>query len=170
MPTPTYTPLATVTLGASASSVTFSSIPATYRDLILVMDLIGSTTAANAFVGIRLNSDTGNNYNRVAMVGTGSTTSSFSAANQAYFFCGGFPASNSNSRGLTITDFMDYSATDKHKTMLQKEANPTVSAIAYAARWANTSAVTSIEISATPTVGDNNFGSTSTFSLYGIAS
>jgi hypothetical protein len=36
MPTSTYVALATTTLGATAASVTFSSIPATYRDLLLV--------------------------------------------------------------------------------------------------------------------------------------
>jgi hypothetical protein len=164
MPQPTYTALATVTLGSSASSVTLSNIPSSYRDLILIMDIIGSTTTINPFVGIRFNADGGNNYNRVAMVGTGSSTSSFAAANQSSFFCAGFPASNSGSRGLTITQIMDYTATDKHKSILQSESNPTVSVIAYAARWADTSAITSMAI----TAFDNNFGSTSTFSLYGV--
>ena len=50
MPTPTYTPLATVTLGTSAASVTFSSIPATYRDLILIFDGTGSGSTGKAAV------------------------------------------------------------------------------------------------------------------------
>ena len=59
MPTPTYTPLANVTLGAAASSVTVGSIPATYRDVICVVVAEGSTTLQGR---IRLNSDTGSAY------------------------------------------------------------------------------------------------------------
>jgi hypothetical protein len=42
----TYTPIASITLGATATSVTFSSIPSTYTDLILVMN--GSSTSDRA--------------------------------------------------------------------------------------------------------------------------
>jgi hypothetical protein len=64
MPTPTYIPLATVTLGSADSSVTFSSIPATYRDLILVLNGTRSTTSG---VRARANADAGANYPMVYM-------------------------------------------------------------------------------------------------------
>jgi hypothetical protein len=57
MPTPTYTPLATVTLGTTAASVTFSSIPATYRDLIFVLSGLGGS----ANITLRYNGDSGSN-------------------------------------------------------------------------------------------------------------
>jgi hypothetical protein len=37
MPTQTYVALASETLATSASSVTFAGIPATYRDLVLIV-------------------------------------------------------------------------------------------------------------------------------------
>jgi len=71
MPTPTYTPLATVTLGSTAASVTFSSIPATYRDLILI--ITAQRTGSPVNVGMRFNGDSGSNYSSVFMTGTGSS-------------------------------------------------------------------------------------------------
>jgi hypothetical protein len=65
MPTPTYTPLATVTLGSSASSVTFSSIPGTYRDLILIFDGTGSGTTGN--LRMTFNGSTLSNFTDVRM-------------------------------------------------------------------------------------------------------
>jgi hypothetical protein len=74
MSTPTYTLIDSVTLGASAASVTFSSISATGKgDLVLVSNVI----VANGYeAGVRFNSDSGNNYTMVNMRGTGSSTSS----------------------------------------------------------------------------------------------
>jgi len=82
MPTPTYTPLATVTLGSATSSVTFSSIPATYRDLILIFD---GTRTGNNNVQYRFNSDTGTNYSTVIAAGNGSGTTS-SAESLSFLF------------------------------------------------------------------------------------
>jgi hypothetical protein len=144
-----------VTLAGTASSVTFSSIPATYRDLILVT-AIPATTDFN--ITIRLNSDSGNNYNDVHALGNGSTASSFTNTSESSFFVGG-----TDSAALTpsIFQFLDYSATDKHKTLLARVARSGIVEMA-AGRWANTDAVSSIAF----TGGTYPIGST--FSLYGV--
>jgi hypothetical protein len=159
MGTPTYTPLATITLTSSASSVTFSSIPATYRDLVLVIDVLGTSTFGRAS-RLRLNSDTGSNYPQVVMTGDGSTASSYS-----------FTDTNvqisqmvSTSRNLGICQIMDYTQTNKHKSILGRW-DGTFGVFAYSGRWANTSAVTSVSI----TASNEPYASGSTFSLYGIA-
>jgi hypothetical protein len=159
MPTPTYTPLATVTLGASASSVTFSSIPATYRDLILVADLILSSSNSQQ-IRVRLNADTGSNYSFVNMLATTSAISQ-SGTTTGIRIGHGF----SGSRSSHILNLMDYSATDKHKTGIARGDNAANRVEALANRWANTSAVTSMSA----VVEDaSNFASGSTFSLYGV--
>jgi len=161
MPQPTYTPLATVTLGSSASSVTFSSIPATYRDLILVF---GGTRTTTNNIQIRFNGDTGSNYSWVNAYGfsggadSGSQTLSFMALTSVSLVA--------SEQVNTIVNFMDYSATDKHKTVLSRLSQAGAVAQMNAHRWANTAAVTSILFYAD--VGD--FGAGSVFSLYGIAS
>ena len=54
--------ISTVTTSASQATVTFSSIPGTFKDLILVVNARGtaSTTAVNVL--LRMNGDTGANY------------------------------------------------------------------------------------------------------------
>jgi hypothetical protein len=160
MPTPTYTPLATVTLGASASSVTFGSIPATYRDLIIVHNNLGTADAGDSV--IRFNSDSGSNYSRVIMYGNGSSALSASATGQTSLSLF-FPRTTVGFASLQI---MDYSATDKHKTVLNRTDTADYVAWASAGRWANTAAITSIYLA--PSTGQ--FATGFTVSLYGIAS
>ena len=154
MPTQTYFPLANITLGSSASSVTFSSIPATYRDLVLVSS-ISVTAGGNATISF--NGDTGANYSRVYMLGTGSSAISGSDTSRQ------FTQVTTGLRTSNITQIMDYSATDKHKAVLVRDNNTTDGVVGYAFRWANLSAITSITITA-------SFASTATFALYGISS
>jgi len=52
----TYEPIATTTLGSNQTTITFSSIPSTYTDLVIVSNM-GTTTASYPF--IRFNGDTG---------------------------------------------------------------------------------------------------------------
>ena len=66
----TYVAIATNTLGSAAASVTFSSIPGTYTDLVIVTQAI-SATADN--VGIRFNSDSGSNYSQTWLSGNGTS-------------------------------------------------------------------------------------------------
>ena len=163
MPTPTYTALATVTLGSSASSVTFSSIPATYRDLVLVYN--GKATAGGSGNRMRVNGDTGGNYALVRMYGyTGGTGSDVYTSGVGYF---DVSAMNTSDGNMSIMQFMDYSATDKHKTVLfRNQESGMLAVLASAGRWANTAAITTINVFA----ASAQFASGSTFALYGIAS
>jgi hypothetical protein len=161
MPTPTYTALATRTLTGTASSVVFSTIPATYRDLILVCSGTSSNTAINS-IFVRFNSDAGSNYPFVQMYGTaagaGSNTSTTTGAIAGLTI--------SSSVNTNITQIMDYSATDKHKTTLSRQNSMGDSYVrASASRWTNTAAITSITCFIDTGA---NFNSGSTFSLYGI--
>jgi hypothetical protein len=158
MPTPTYTPLATVTLGSSVTAVTFSSIPATYRDLILITD--GSVTVSAQNLRLRFNADSGNNYTGVIMFGTGTTTGSQTYSAGPQVDVGGLFTSQTS----VITSIMDYSATDKHKTILSRYSNGSNEVGAFASRWASTSAITSIEAF----IQGNAYVSGTTLSLYGV--
>jgi len=163
MPTPTYTPLATVTLTSTASSVTFSNIPATYRDLILVVNAKNGTTTGTGNLLFQFNSDTGSNYSRVVMEGNGSTASSFSDTTTSA--AGAIIAGSTKTYfAPSVIQIMDYSATDKHKTLLSRRNSSDDSVSAAAIRWANTSAITNIYFF--PPSG--NIATGSTFSLYGI--
>ena len=163
MPTPTYTALANITLGTAASSVTFSSIPATYRDLVVVFN---GTLTSNSGITVRNNGDSGSNYPMVIMRNDGAS-GTFSGTDTGNGYYATWNAATSGTRIAFILQLMDYSATDKHKTALwrnQYDAFGATSRVeAFAGRWANTAAVTSVAVVAALASG-------STFALYGIAS
>jgi len=164
MPTPTYTPLANVTLGSAAASVTFSSISQSYRDLVLVC--VPALVSGTNGMGARFNSDSGSNYSYVFAAGDGSTT--WTAAGTQTQIAMTVYADLTTTLGTTIStlNIMDYSATDKHKTVLVRDSKASIGTSMTANRWANTSAITSIVL--TPNSG--SFATGSSFALYGIAS
>jgi hypothetical protein len=156
-----YVALATTTLGSSASSVTFSSIPATYRDLIVV---VAGTTSSAVGVALRFNSDGASNYSYVLMDGFGSGSGSSSANGSDSSMNMGVIG---NGQSNTIYQVMDYSATDKHKTALNRTNSLSWGGVrAGAGRWANTNAINTVQVL---TIGPNTFSSGCVFSLYGVA-
>lgn len=160
MPTPTYDLIASNVLGSSASSVTFSSISGSYRDLVLVVN----ATAGGNNLTLRFNSDSGSNYNIVWANGNGSTAVSNSESSQTQMRL--TTASYITSvRNTNISQIMDYSATNKHKTVLAR-GNGEFGVDMIAGRWASTSAITSVQA----ICDGGNFDSGSTFYLYGIVS
>lgn len=135
MPTTTYTPLANITLTNSATSVTFSSIPQTYKDLVI--NVSGTFTAGGP--AYRLNNDSSENYDFVAMSSDGATAQSFTGTT-VRIICYGFD-------GTSLSSLFDYSSTNKHKSILstryQKEGATTFTG-KYYYRWQNTAAVNQI--------------------------
>jgi len=108
----------------------------------------------------RLNSDSGSNYPYVTMYGTGSAP----VAGQGTTSYGVLTYNDSTGRFSVVASFMDYSATDKHKTVLSRGGQANAFVMAYATRWANTNAVTTLQVG----MNGTNYLSGSTFSLYGI--
>ena len=157
MPTPTYTPLATVTLASSASSVTFSNIPATYRDLILIFNGTGSGTTGN--LRMTFNGSTLSNFTDVRMYNFNNSSGSDTTGGDSLVSLGAI-----NNRQASVVQIMDYSATDKHKTYLFRGGATAVGVGASINRWANTAAITSIVL--VNTAGTIDAGAT--LNLYGV--
>lgn len=155
--TPTYDLIATTTLAASSSSVSFASVPQGYRDLVLV-----ASTTTTGEDGIQVNGDTGSNYSTVQMRGNGSATGSVSFTDTLIAPSTQISVPSGTLKQWSI-QIMDYSATDKHKTFLTRFGSASVQVQAQANRWANTSAITSIRIM------NATYDAGSTFTLYGIA-
>jgi hypothetical protein len=143
------TTLASITLQEASASVSFSGIPQNYRDLVLV---IAGTTNANNAIAIYFNADeTGSNY---SFVNAGTFGSFAGAGSEA----GEFGTAISNG----IIQVMDYSATNKHKTVLYRRNNINSNTGMGATRWANTAAITSLKLTQA-----GSFQAGSTFNLYG---
>lgn len=154
----TYEPIATTTLGSAAASYTFSSIPSTYTDLVLIMN---ASQAAGNSVYCQLNGDTGSNYSYTGLYGSGSSAGSARASNQTGAYLGYL---GSTTIYNAINHFMNYANTTTYKTILNRKNQSDQYVEADVALWRSTAAINSIKIY--PDSG--NFDTGSTFTLYGI--
>lgn len=154
------TPLANITTTGSVYNITFSSISGLYKDLILVMTPKSGTGAEQWEMTIN-NDGTSANYSSVYMRGTGSTASSATITTRpAIRF-----AATGVLNGTAIAHIMDYSATDKHKTVLVRTDDANYGTEAHVGRWASTAAITSIKISSVNWA----MAAGATFALYGVS-
>jgi hypothetical protein len=154
----TYEPITTTTLGSNQATVTLSSIPATYTDLVLVVDAT-ITSGGDNFL-LNFNGDTGTNYSVIRFDGNGSTASSTRAVNQTVLQCAGVGTTRQN----IIINIHNYSSTNTHKRTLTRYNDPSGSVCLRLNSWRNTAAINSILIS----TSGSTFASGSSFTLYGI--
>jgi hypothetical protein len=157
-----YTVIDSQVLSTSAASVTFSSIPGGYKDLVLSYQV--KLVSGSGYFGFRLNGDSGTNYNTVSMHGNGSTAASYSSPSQNFGLTG--LAVQSSSYTIGSLQIADFSATNKHSTCLSRENDSAIATSAAAIRWANTAAVTSLYLA--PTSGALSWAAGSTFRLLGV--
>jgi hypothetical protein len=159
----TYEKIATTTLGSATATVTFSSISGAYTDLVLVTgDILNTTNLANMY--LRFNSDSGSNYSRVFIEGSGSAASASRTTNETYMLAG---RSYGGDRTMNIFHIQNYSNTTINKSVLCRYGSGGTSSStgATAGLWRSTSAIDSILIGIE---GGYNFSSDATFTLYGI--
>ena len=162
MPTNTYVELDKVTVGTATSTVTFSSIPSGYTDLVIVFS--GNASAiTNSFM--RFNSDTGSNYSMTWMAGTGSAAASGRETSQTRLLIDVYGYANPSNITNKIINVQNYSNTTTFKTVLGRANNSAAGTDALVGLWRSTSAITQIDIL---TLSATTFSVGSTFSLYGI--
>lgn len=151
----TYSPIATTTLGSAQLSYTFSSIPSTYTDLIMIYN----GTAGNN-VALQFNGDTANNYSATRIRGDGSAATSSRWTNVSAMY-------GSYSAGLqtSIWQVFNYSNTTTHKTGLNRGGGSSDQVESYVGRWGSTSAINSMTVIALT----STLSAGSTLTLYGIA-
>ena len=160
----TYTPIATQTTTSSVASITFSAIPGTYTDLVLVYTAALST---NYDVYFRLNGDSNTNYSYTVLYSNaGSTYGSSRTVNQnrGSFDYYGAPTTTLGNN-ITIANFLNYSNSITYKTSLVR-SNSTTGIDGIVGLWRSTSAINSITFYKH---GGGNISAGTTLSLYGIA-
>jgi len=158
----TYEPIATTTLSTN-TTVTFSSIPQTYTDLLLV---INGASAVDQGVEYQVGNgsvDTGSNYSRTRIMGDGTSPSSFRASNQSLIICDGF-ATDANESSMQIVHFMNYSNTSTYKTMLFRSGTTQSYISEQVALWRSTSAINTIKVAGY----SGNLLSGTSVTIYGI--
>lgn len=155
----TYEPIGTSTLSTTVGNVTFTSIPATYTDLIVVVS--GGLDTLTNISCITLNGDNGGNYSYTALRGAGNAASSDRASNSVYSYGANFTTTHS----VYTWHIMNYANTNVFKTILHRGSQTTTEIAAVVSTWRNTNAVTSVRVDSG---GARLFSVGSTFTLYGI--
>ena len=159
-----YNSIATVTVGAAVSSISFTSIPATYTHLQLRCfteltspGILGITVGASS-------ADTGNNYSTHIL--DGDAGSAYAGAGVSENRLGILYPVQSNFAGAVI-DFLDYTNTNKYKTVhsfMGSDNNGGGRIRLATGNWRSASAIGTIVL--TPNAG--NLKQYSSFALYGI--
>jgi hypothetical protein len=157
----TYEKIATNTLGSAAASVTFSSIPSTYTDLVLIATPAISTGSNDNKISTNLSGTYSNTY----MYGTGSAAASGRIGGGTFIY-GDWYASVNTTLGSTVYtyQFMNYANTTTYKTIIGRANSASTGTDAIVGLIANTGAISSITL----TIGASTYAAGSTFTLYGI--
>ena len=169
-----YESIATTVVGSGGTStITFSSIPSTYKHLQI--RLLAQTNRAVFVDSLQLNfnSDTGSNYSWHGLQGDGSSASAFGFATQTYARIGdgtiGGATGSGGQFGAGVIDILDYASANKNKTvrgLIGVDENGAGRIGLGSGLWRNSSnAISSISIAPQ---GGTLFLQYSHFALYGI--
>lgn len=111
----TYEPIASYTLASTAGIITFSSIPQTYTDLILIQS--ARVSSSYDITAIRVNSVT-TNYSGTYIEGNGTSPTSGRGSSEIALRAGYVPGtSNASEWSAEIYHFMDFTNANKFKTV-----------------------------------------------------
>jgi hypothetical protein len=162
--------IATTTLSTATATVTFSSIPQTYKHL--QVRYLARTDRANNedIVQIRFNTDTGANYSRHYLFGDGASLGSGGVANETRILTDGCTGASATSGifGVGIVDVIDYADVNKYKTLRGLTAydrNGGGLIVVNSGSWRSTVAINTITVTS---YYASNFVQYSSFALYGI--
>lgn len=154
------TALQTTTLTANATSVTFSSIPNIYKDLMVV---VSGRVGDYDWIAMQFNDDASNNYGYTFMYGDGSNKVATNNSSSSAWF--GRMSPGANYKSISIGHIIDYSANDKMKVVLGRGNSPDDLTTVIASRWGSTNVINKIKVI---THGSENLLAGMTLSLYGI--
>ena len=148
-------------LSASAASITFSSIPQTYTDLVL--EVVGQLdlTAAGS-IAARYNGDTATNYSQTYLYGNGTSAISGRSSNVTYAYGGDIGNTQVSTNTIHI---MSYANTTTYKTALNRGAKSDSGTNATVTLWRSTAAITSVLVANSTS---NTFAAGTTFRLWGV--
>jgi hypothetical protein len=161
--------IAQQTLGSAAATVTFSSIPATYKNLKLVVN--ARSSSANVSAVMQFNGDTATNYDWQQLYGSASTpgtTGAFGVNSIILSNISGTGATAGAAGSLECT-IPDYAGTTFWKNAMTvggyQFSSSALFALNNAGTWHSTAAINSILLQIG---GGGNFLAGSTFTLYGM--
>jgi hypothetical protein len=158
--TGTYTLIASNTLSSITTDITFSSIPSTYTDLVVVVNY--KAYGGGKYLSMRLNGDTATNYSRTEIFADGTSITNQRLSNENYAYINSVNAST-GAWATFILNLNDYSNTTTYKTILNRGNSSTYVGM-NANLWRSTAAISTILLTAL----GSGYDVGSTFKLYGI--
>lgn len=166
----TYTLISSNVLSSTAASVTFSSIPATYTDLVVRYSTRCDAAVQFRLAYIELNA-TASSYSETYLELNGATATTARATAQSFIGYLRVPGTTATSNSFSNGEFYVPSyAASQNKPMLVFNATEDNSVTSYmlveAALWSNTAAITQIKFGLD---GSGSFVSGSSFYLYGVS-
>jgi hypothetical protein len=167
----TYIQIGSNILTTATSSVTFSSIPQTYTDLVVKASVRTANASNNGNFPLTFNGDTSASYSFRALYGSGSTAASEAASglsnvNEAEVAVGDAATANCYSSYETYIPNYAGNAYKSFDGIGMQERNSATNVYMYcvANLWSKTAAITSI----TYTANGTDFMAGTSFYLYGI--
>ena len=146
----------------SSGTITFSSIPSTYKHLQIRFT---AKASAGSTMSLQFNNVTSAVYALHRLNGTGSAVSSGASTSQNYVnLPSAIDSATANSYAAGVMDILDYSSTTKNKTLRALYGFPTGSIYLASGLYNDTSAVSTITLNNL----SGNYTTQSRFSLYGI--
>jgi hypothetical protein len=166
-----YESIATASGTGSSNTISFNSIPSTYKHLQL-RGIVKSTVAGSSFGSVLLtfNSDSSSSYTRHIIYGNGTTAYAYGLGATAAWAIGGndFPSAGYTSIvGGQIVDILDYADTNKNKTVRALtgcDVNGAGEILSSSTVYLKTNAITSIQLVAS----SGNYSTLTQYALYGI--
>ena len=165
--TNSYESIATATSTGSSGTITFTSIPSTYKHLQLRAFL--NNNNGNISVTTTFNSDTGANYAQHSLYGDGSSVTATSSTSRSNISAMFYTGNATSTYWPTIVDILDYADTNKYKvarSLSGGDFNGSGYILFMSSLWQSTSAINSITV--TNFASGVNFSSGSTIALYGV--
>ena len=166
-PVGAYDSLATANGNGSTATITFTGIPSDYKHL--QVRVLARVTAGGEDLTLRFNGDTGTNYTRHRLTGSGTAAAAAGNASTTGITTlgsAGMPSATST-YAVSIMDILDYANTSKYKTVRMlsgQDSNGSGGVDFTSGVWMNTAAVTSLTIYA----NSSTFPTASSFALYGV--
>lgn len=164
--------IAETILSSPSGSITFSSVPSTFTSLVLVYQCRGSDVVQQSELRVRLNGDSGSNYNSQLVAGNNTTAFAAVQSSGTYGHAGYITASLATAgySSSGSVEIPNYTGTTFFKNAIYQTTRDVngagVNMVHYRGHivWKSTTAVSSITL----TLNGGQFVTGSFFKLYGI--
>jgi hypothetical protein len=155
----TYEPIGTTTTSTAVTSVSFTSIPTTYDDLVLIAN--ANYTSGSGDLNIRFNSDSGStSYAYIRQLnGTPIQVGVSTGASSAVL-------TDNTPNSIQIIDVFEYKNTSVYKTFMNRGGNVTNNMGGVAGVWKSNNAIHTVTFH--PEFSGSTWAIGSTFTIYGI--